>query len=122
MKFMTMVSSSETYGPPPQSLMQAIMQLGMDAAKAGVLVEQGGLLRTAAGARVRVAKGKVTVIDGPFSEAKEVVGGYAVYSVKSKEEVLEWTRRFMNIHVEHWPEWEGTAEVRQIFDAGSPGV
>jgi hypothetical protein len=46
-----------------------------------------------------------------------VIGGYAVYEVQSKEEVLEWTRRFMQIHVDHWPGWEGVAEVRQIFDA-----
>jgi len=117
MKFMTMVSSDETVPPPPPALFGAIMQLGADAAKAGVLVEQGGLMRTAAGARVRVSKGKISVTDGPFSESKEVIGGYAVYEVQSKEEVLEWTRRFMQIHVDHWPGWEGVAEVRQIFDA-----
>ena len=116
MKFMTMVYSDETLGPPPPSLMGAIMQLGADATKAGVLVEQGGLLRSAAGARVRVRQGKLAFTDGPFTESKEVVGGYAVYSVGSKEEVLEWTRRFMQIHIDHWPGWEGVAEVRQIFD------
>jgi hypothetical protein len=116
MKYMAMVSSAETNGPPPPALMQAMMTLGEDATKAGVLVEQGGLLRTALGVRVRLAGGKLTVTDGPFSEAKEVIGGYAVYSVKSKEEMLEWTRRFMEIHREHWPGWEGVSEVRQIFD------
>ena len=116
MKFMTFVSSNENHGAPPPALMGAIMQLGMDAAKAGVLVEQGGLMRTAAGARVSVADGNMVVTDGPFTEAKEVVGGYAVYSVKSKEEVLEWTRRFMQIHIDHWPGWSGVSEVRQIFD------
>ena len=48
--------------------------------------------------------------------SKEVVGGYAVYQVGSKEEVLAWARRFMQIHVDHWPGWEGVSEVRQIFD------
>lgn len=54
--------------------------------------------------------------DGPFSEAKEVIGGYAVYSVKSKEEAVEFARRFMELHREHWPGWEGETELRQIFD------
>lgn len=116
MKFMTMVSSAESFGPPPPALMAAIMKLGEDAAKAGVLVEQGGLHRTARGLRVRVSKGTVTVTDGPFAEAKEVIGGYAVYSVNSREEILEWTKRFMEIHREHWPAWEGVSEVRQIFE------
>jgi hypothetical protein len=115
---MAMVSSAESNGPPPEALIKAIMQLGIDATKAGVLVEQGGLMRTAAGVRVRLSKGKISVLDGPFSEAKEVIGGYAVYNVKTKEEMIEWTRRFMEIHAEHWPGWEGTSEVRQIFDAG----
>ncbi|MDQ2667504.1 MAG: YciI family protein [Gemmatimonadota bacterium] len=116
MKFMTMVSSDETMGPPPPALMNAIMALGADAMKAGVLVEQGGLMRTAAGGRIRVTKGTLTFTDGPFAESKEVIGGYAVYSVKSKDEVLEWARRFMQIHIDHWPGWEGVSEVRQIFD------
>ena len=116
MKYMTMVFSDETVGPPPPSLMGAIMQLGAEATKAGVLVELGGLMRTGAGARVRITKGKLAITDGPFTESKEVVGGYAVYRVGSKEEVLEWTRRFMQIHIDHWPGWEGVSEVRQIFD------
>ncbi|MDB4874483.1 MAG: YCII--like protein [Gemmatimonadetes bacterium] len=118
MKFMTMVSSAESDGPPPPALIAAIMQLGADAAKSGVLVEQGGLHRTSLGARLSIAGGKLTVTDGPFSEAKEVVGGYAIYSVKSKAEVLEWTKRFMGLHLEHWPGWQGTAEVRQIYEPG----
>lgn len=116
MKFMAMVSSDETVPPPPPALFAAIMKLGEEATKAGVLVEQGGLLKSAAGLRVRISKGKIKITDGPFSESKELVGGYAVYQVGSKDEVLEWTRRFMEIHVEHWPGWEGVSEVRQIFD------
>jgi hypothetical protein len=125
---MAMVSGPEAHSPPPPALMAAIMKLGEEATKAGVLVEQGGLHGSARGARVRLAGGKVAVIDGPFSEAKEVVGGYAVYNVKTKDEVIEWTRRFMEIHRENWPGWEGVAEVRQIFDPsdfappGGPGA
>jgi hypothetical protein len=115
MRFMTMVKSAEGSGFPPQALMDGIAKLGQEAAKAGVLVETGGLLPSAMGARVRIAKGQLEVIDGPFSEAKEVVGGYAVYDVKSREEALEWTRRFMELHREHWPGWEGETELRQIM-------
>ena len=115
MKFMTMVKSPEAAGPPPPALMQAIAQLGEEAGKSGVMVEMGGLYPSAMGARVRVSRGKVHVIDGPFTEAKEVIGGYAVFEVPSKADAIEWTRRFMEVHREHWPGWEGETEVRQIF-------
>jgi len=116
MRFMTIVKSAETSAPPPQALMDAIVKLGAEAAGKGVMVEMGGLLPTAMGARVRLAGGRLTVTDGPFTEAKEVIGGYAVYAVKSKEEALEWTRRFMALHQEHWRGWEGEVELRQLYD------
>lgn len=117
MRFMSMVKASEHNGPPPQALMEAIAKLGEEAARAGTMVDMGGLYPTAQGARVRVAKGEVRITDGPFTEAKEVVGGYAVYDVRSKAEAVEWTRRFMELHVTHWPGWEGETELRQIFEA-----
>jgi len=111
-----MVKSSENSGPPPQALMEAIAKLGEENAKAGVMTEMGGLFPSVAGARVRLAGGKLTVIDGPFVETKEVVGGYAVFEVKSKKEAIEQTLRFMELHKEHWPGWEGETEIRQIFE------
>lgn len=123
MRFMTMVKSSENLplGPPPKALMEAIGKLGQEAAKAGVMVEMGGLLPTAMGARLRISGGKLTVTDGPFSEAKEVIGGYAVYSVKTKQEAVEWARRFMNLHKQHWPGWEGETELRQLMEMAPSG-
>jgi hypothetical protein len=115
MRFMTIVKSSEAAGPPPQALLDAIAKLGEEAGKAGVMVEMGGLLPTAMGARVRLAGGKLNVTDGPFTESKEVIGGYAVYAVKSKEEALKWARRFMELHREHWKGWEGECELRQLL-------
>jgi hypothetical protein len=112
---MVMVKSSEKSGPPPKSLMDAIANLGVEAGKAGVMVEMGGLMPTAAGARVRVAGGTMTLTDGPFTEAKEVVGGFAVYDVKTKEDAIFWTKRFMQLHLDHWPGWEGESEIRQMF-------
>jgi hypothetical protein len=57
----------------------------------------------------------VTVTDGPFGETKEVVGGYAQFELKSKEEAIESAVRFMELHKKHWPDWEGETEVRQMF-------
>jgi hypothetical protein len=119
MRFMSMVKSSEDFrlGPPPQALMDAINQLGQEMTKAGIMVDMGGLLPTAMGAyRVRQSRGKLSVIDGPFTEAKEVIGGYAVFEVQSKEEAMALSVRFMELHLKHWPEWEGETEVRQMFE------
>jgi len=117
MRFMIMVKSAENAGPPPNSLMTAIAKLGEEAMRAGVMVQMGGLLPSAMGARVRLSAGKLTVSDGPFTETKEVIGGYAVYDLKSKQEAIYWTSRFMELHKEHWPGWEGESEIRQIFEA-----
>lgn len=122
MRFMTLVKSAESSGPPPKALMDAMAKLAEESTKTGVLVETGGLLSSAAGARVRLSRKKLTVVDGPFTEAKELVGGYAVLQVKSKEEAIEETRRFMELHRKHWPEWEGETEIRQIFDPSDFGT
>jgi hypothetical protein len=119
MRFMSMVKSAEDYrlGPPPQALMEAIDKLGQEMTKTGVMLDMGGLLPTAmGGARVRVSGGKLSVTDGPFSEAKEVIGGYAVFNVQTKEEAMALTLRFMDLHRQHWPEWEGETELRQMFE------
>src|SRR5262245_23564077 len=116
MRFMNMLKGREDAGPPPPALMAAIAKLGEEAMKAGVLVETGGLFPSATGSRVRLSGGRLTVTDGPFAEAKEVIGGYAVYEVKSKREAIEWATRFLRLHEEHWPGWEGEVELRQVFE------
>jgi hypothetical protein len=115
MRFMTLVRGPENFGPPPAGLLEAINKLGEEALAAGVMVDTGGLAPSATGAKVRYSKGKVSVTDGPFSETKELIGGYAVYDVESREEALKWTVRFMELHKDYWPEWEGETELRQIF-------
>jgi hypothetical protein len=118
MKFMCIVKSPEPnpVGDPPAELMVAIGELGEAATKAGVLVEQGGLLPTAAGAQMMVtADGEISTVDGPFAEAKEVFGGYAVYDVADKNEALEWSQRFAEIHTKHWPGFAFTIEIRQMY-------
>src|SRR2546426_11845476 len=97
MRFLSIVKSAENQGPPPQALLDAIAQLTEDSIRNGSLIQTGGLSATSTGARVRVSGGKLTVTDGPFTEAKEVVGGYAVLEAKSRDEALEAARTFMQI-------------------------
>ena len=120
MRFMTLVRSPEKSpaGPPPKELFDAVIKLGEEMSKAGVMIEWGGLMSTATGAILRLEGGKLRVIDGPFSEAKEVIGGYSIYSVKSKEEAIQWATRFMNLHKQLWPGWDGETELRQMVDFG----
>lgn len=82
--------------------------------KNGSLVQTGGLDASSRGFRVRARGGKLTVIDGPFTEAKEVVGGYAVLEWSSREKAVEGALDFMRLHTQHWPAWEGECEVRPI--------
>ena len=115
MRFMMIVKHAEDQGPPPQALMDAIAKLGEEAAKAGTMLGQGGLGPTAQGARVVLSGDRVTVVDGPFTEAKEVIGGYAQFELKSKEEAIASAVQFMELHRKHWPGWEGETEVRPMF-------
>jgi hypothetical protein len=117
MKFMVVIKAAENQGAPPQELYAAIDQLGAEASKAGVQVDMGGLMPSAQGVRVRIAGRKLTITDGPFTETKEMIGGFAIYDVASKQEALEWTKRFMDLHLKHWPEFEGEAEIRQMYEA-----
>jgi len=122
MRFMTMIKAAENAPPPPMELMAAIGNLAEEAARAGVRVEMGGLVPSAAGARIRIARGKLTVTDGPFAEGKEVVGGYAFLDVKSRKEAIEWSKRFMSVHLEHWKGFEGECEIRQVMEAPPGGA
>jgi hypothetical protein len=115
MRFMMLVKSTERSGPPPKELMDAIAKLGEEASKDGSMIESGGLAPTAMSTRVSLSGGKITAIDGPFAETKEVVGGYAVFEFKSKQEAIESTLRFMELHRKYWPGWEGETEICQIF-------
>jgi len=115
MRFLSIVKSTEDQGPPPQALLDAMAKLTEDSLRDGSLIQTGGLSASSTGARVRIAGGKLTVTDGPFSEAKEVVGGYAVLEAKSREEALEAARQFMRLHQQHWPGWEGECEIRQVW-------
>src|SRR6266550_993289 len=102
------------------ALIDKIVKLGEEGSKQGVMVGMGGLGPTALGARARLSKGKITVTDGPFTEAKEVIGGYAIYDVASKQEAIAWTRAFLEAHIGLW-DHDLEVEIRQMMDGGPEG-
>ena len=116
MKYLTFIKSSESYREqmPPAALMEAMGGFIEKTMKNGNLVSTGGLLPSSEGARVRLSGGEITVIDGPFTESKEVIGGWAILQADSREEVMRIAVEFMELHREHWPEFEGESEVRPI--------
>ena len=118
MRFMMIVKHAEQSGFPPKELMDAIGKLSEEAVAAGTMLGNGGLCSTAQGARVRLKGGQLTVTDGPFTEAKEIVGGYAQFELKSKEEAVQSAVKFMELHKKYWPGWEGETEVRQMYEPG----
>jgi hypothetical protein len=79
------------------------------------MIETGGLAPSAMSTRVRLSQGKITSLDGPFAETRELVGGYAIFEFKSKQEAIESALHFMELHRIHWPGWDGETEIRQIF-------
>ncbi|HEX5419676.1 MAG TPA: YciI family protein [Gammaproteobacteria bacterium] len=120
MKFLTFIRHSESYreSPPPAALMEAMGKFVQNSFAAGTVVDTGGLLPSKEGARVRLANGKITVTDGPFTETKEVIGGWAILQVDSKAEAMRIATEFMELHRKYWPGFEGESEVRPMFEAG----
>lgn len=115
MRFMYIVTSPTQMTLPNPALFEAINKLRDREIKAGRMIDDGGLMPVATGAQVRISDKKLSVIDGPFVEAKEVIGGYAIFELRDKEEAVAMAREFMQLHLEHMPDWEGTCEVREFF-------
>jgi hypothetical protein len=120
MKFLSFIRHPESYraSPPPPALMEAMGKFVEKSFKDGTVVDTGGLLPSKDGFRVRLDNGKLTMTDGPFSESKEVIGGWAILKVNSKEEAIRISMEFMDLHRKYWPEFEGECEVRPMFDTG----
>jgi hypothetical protein len=114
MRYLGLIRTTETQGAPPQALMDAMGKFIEASLKDGSLVQTGGLAPTSQGARVRQSGGKLRLTDGPFTESKEVIGGFAVLEAPTREAAVEIMRRFMQLHVDHWPEFEGESEVREM--------
>jgi len=120
MKYLALIRSSESYrkSPPPPALMEAMGKFVEKSLQDGTLVDTGGLLPSKDGLRIRLARGKITVTDGPFSESKEVIGGWAILETDSRAEAIRIATEFMELHRSYWPGFEGECEVRPMFDPG----
>ncbi|HEX5436577.1 MAG TPA: YciI family protein [Gemmatimonadaceae bacterium] len=100
----------------PQSLFAAMGEFVEEHIKNGTLIDGAGLQPLAKATRVRVAGGRITVTDGPFSEAKEVIGGYSLIEARTPAEAVALATRFMELHRMHWPDFVGECEVRPLED------
>ncbi len=114
MRYLVMVKMAEDVGDAPAELQEVMGREMAEAFAAGSMIDAGGLYPTAQSTEFRVTAGQLITSDGPYAEAKEVVGGYAVLEARSPEEALAGARRVAEIHVENWPGWEGSVEVRRI--------
>ncbi|MGW0791625.1 YciI family protein [Streptomyces sp. NPDC002911] len=113
-RYLTMVRIDEQNAPaegPSPELMERMGALIEEMTRAGVLLDNVGLAPTSEGTRVTWSDGEFTFTDGPFTETKEVIGGYALIQAKDKAEILEWTKRFLSVHEPHWTI---TSEIREI--------
>jgi hypothetical protein len=120
MRYLMLLTGTNPATPPPPALFEAIMKLGEEATSAGVLLDTAGLLPSQAGARVTLTAGKVTVTDGPFTESKELIS-YALYDLRSREEAIEWASRFVRLHRDLWPGWEGQTDILQVMGPDNGG-
>jgi hypothetical protein len=118
MRYMMFIKHPHDYAgeQPPAALYEAMGKFVEENSKSGVFLDGAGLKPLANATRVKLAGGKITVTDGPFSEAKEVVGGYALCECKTHEEAVALARQFMELHRIHWPEFEGESELRPLED------
>lgn len=116
MRYMFLTSGAETGAVPPQGMIDAIERLTEQELAAGRMLARGGLAPTAMGAaRLQSRRGHVTLTDGPFAESKEVIGGFAIFEFATRDEALAAAQAFMDLHREHWPEWQGVCEMRPMF-------
>ena len=117
MQFLMMVKSSEAAmatNPPPAEFMAKMGQYAAEMTTKGILVTSAGLMPSLHSSKVRMSKGKLTITDGPFTEAKEIVGGYAVLEARSKDHAIELASEFLGVH-STWPGWEGEVEIRPLM-------
>ena len=120
MKYLMLIKHPESYRnqPIPQGLMDAMGVFVTEKLKSGAILDTAGLQPSADGFRVQLTRGTLRVTDGPFAETKEIVGGYALAEVKSRDEALGLARAFMDLHRIHWPAFEGECEVRPLEAMG----
>ena len=117
MRVLTLIKHSEQLGEPPASFGEGMAKDLPKLDETVTMVDSRSLLPTAvAGAVLRTDGDRASVVDGPFTEAKELVGGYAIVEVETFDQAVEAARTFLEISARHWPGWSGQAEVRQLSD------
>lgn len=114
MRYMYLVSSVPTSGPPPQKLLEEVHKLSVRERQAGRMIADGGLMPLDMGARIELRLGKIKVMDGPFTESKEVIGGFAIFEFATREEAVKAAVEFMEMHRLYAEGWEGVCEMRQM--------
>ena len=114
MKYLMFIKHEERYRNEalPQALMDAMGKFVEESFRNGSLVDTAGLQPSSQGARIRVSRGKAKVIDGPFTESKEIIGGYAIVQADTRERAMEIAKEFVDLHLEHWPDFEFECEIR----------
>lgn len=122
MRYMMFIKHAQDYqnADVPASLYEEMGKFIEETTKSGNFVGGAGLQPSSAGARVKLKSGEITVTDGPFVESKEIVGGYAIIDAKSRDEALALARRFIELHLRHWPAFEGECEVRPFEEEVQP--
>lgn len=119
MRFMMIMKANQNYEAgqmPDPKLIAAIAKHSEEMSKAGILLDTGGLLPSAAGARIRVGNSKMSVTDGPFAETKELIGGFAILKADSKAEAIQMGKEFLQLHIDVLgPAYEGEMEIRQMM-------
>jgi len=123
MKYLSFIRSPESFRnqTPPPALMAAMGEFVQRSFRDGTVVDTGGLMPSKDGFRIRSENGQLTVTDGPFSESKEIIGGWAVLKTDTREQALAIAKEFMELHRKHWPEFVGESEVRPIEEFVMPG-
>ncbi|MBC7897135.1 MAG: hypothetical protein H7066_17080 [Cytophagaceae bacterium] len=118
MKFLMLIKHTESQRaePMPQALLDAMGTFIQQGFASGVLKDTAGLKASSEGFRIRTGGGKLQTMDGPFTEAKEIVGGFAMVEVKSRDEARDVAHQFMELHRVHWPSFVGECEVRPLED------
>ena len=122
MRYMMFIKHTEDYRGKtiPPGLVEAMDEFIGEYTKQGKFIDGAGLKSSHKGKKIQLRGGQLSVVDGPFTETKELVGGYAIVEVESEQEALDIGMRFMELHRIHWPEFEGESELRP-FETGDPG-
>jgi hypothetical protein len=122
MRYMMFIKHTEDYRGKeiPPALIEAMGEFIGEYSRQGKFIDGAGLKSSHKGKKIQLRNGRLKVVDGPFTESKELVGGYAIVDVESDEEALDIATKFMELHRVHWPEFEGESELRP-FETGAPG-